>query len=99
MASTHLHESAAMAEDLGDLLDHLAWTDVLKPSLLRSKSQISQRLANAVLGTAGEGEKCTAQQLAGMAYGIDLVVSTIEGVLRKGAAAAEQLRLEGFQLR
>lgn len=99
MAVTHLHEDAAMAEDLGDLLDHLAWTDVLRPALLRTKSQISQRLASAVLGTAGESEKCTAQQLAGMSYGIDAVITAVEGILRKGRMAAETLRLEGFQLR
>jgi len=99
MTTTQLHESAAMAEDLNDLLSHLAWTDVLKPAMLKSKSQIAQRLANAVLGTAGTNEACSAQQLAGMTYGIDLVISTIEGILRKGVTASESLRAVGFQLR
>lgn len=90
--------AAAMAEDLGDLLDHLAWTDVLKPALLKSKLDIAARLSAAVLGGSVEGEK-RPEQLAGMCYGIDTVISEIEKILRKGRSASESLRQEGFTLR
>jgi hypothetical protein len=88
---------AAMAEDLGDLLDHIAWTDVLRPAIQTTRVALSSRLTASVLGCAPEGER-SSQQLAGMLYGLDLVVTSIEKILRKGASAAESLRANGFSL-
>jgi hypothetical protein len=91
-------ESAAKSRDLTDLLDHLAWTDVLKPALDREKSLLSSRLTSATLGTA-QSEELTPQQLAGMYYGIDRVTSIIEKILRQGGAAEAVLREVGLSLK
>lgn len=86
---------AAKAEDLQDLLDHIAWTDVLQPELLKAKASFTNRLTSAVLQTAPAGEM-KAEQLAGVCYGIDILLSTVETVLRRGANAISDLHRLGL---
>ncbi len=90
-------EDAYKAHDLGDLLDHIAWTDVLKPELLKSKAAYARRLTDAVLSRTAE-ETMKPEQLAGICYGIDMVVGAIEGILRKGISAEDFLRKNGLNL-
>lgn len=97
---------AAKAEDLGDLLDHIAWTDTLRPALLRERDNYTKMLVNATLGTpvqipASAGRSAveiSKEQLAGKIYGIDYIVELVEGILSKGTRAVAELRKNGLNL-
>ncbi len=85
--------SAAQGMDTHDLLNHIAWTDVIKPQLLAAKSILTQRLVDATLSPQKEGSE-TREQLAGKLFGINFIENTLEKILRDGdrskAALANQ---------
>lgn len=98
-------EDAARAEDLGDLLQHIAWTDTLRPTLLRTRDAYSKLLVAATLGKPIEersagGSVCqiTVEQLAGRIYGLDFMLDLVERVLSKGISAVTELRGAGINL-
>ncbi len=86
----------AQAEDLQDLLDHIAWVEVLKPTLEKTKAALATTLVNHMLGTPLENGQ-TKEQLAGKIYGINEVVSLIEKVLRNGARGLRELKGSGLE--
>jgi hypothetical protein len=97
---------AAKGEDLSDLLQHIAWTETLRPALLRERDNYTKMLVNATLGTpvqipASSGRaavEISKEQLAGKIYGIDYIVELVEGVLSKGARGVAELRKSGVNL-
>lgn len=98
-------EDAARAEDLSDLLQHIAWTDTLHPALVRQRDNYAKMLVGAVLGRpveirSGGGviHTLTKEQLAGRIDGIDYVLDIIEKILAKGSAAVLELRNAGISL-
>jgi hypothetical protein len=92
-----LLESAARAEDLFDLLEHIAWTDTVKPELLVIRDQHSQALVNHLLGTPLP-EGVTKEQIAGKIFGINFIVSKLESILSRGKKAVETLSSQGISL-
>lgn len=94
--------AAAQAEDLGDLLDHIAWTEVLRPALLRERDNYTKMLVNSTLGlpvtirTEAGAVQLTHEQLAGKIYGIDYIIDLVEKILTKGTRAVMELRSKGL---
>lgn len=89
--------TVAKAEDTQDLLNHIAWTDVIKPELLRRRDAYAKQLVNATLGqTLPEGT--TREMIAGRILGIDDLISLLERILRDGSRAAEQMQFESYSL-
>lgn len=97
-------ETAAKAEDLGDLLDHIAWREVLQPELLKARDNYTKMLVNSTLGlpvtvdTKAGPSVISREQLAGKIFGIDFVITTVENILSRGRRAVEELRAHGISL-
>ena len=97
-------EAVAKAEDMEDLLDHIAWREVLRPELMKERENYTKLLVNSTLGmpvvmdTKQGPTAVTKEQLAGKIYGIDFIVATIEKILTAGYRAADELRARGLSL-
>lgn len=95
-----LNESAARAEDLQNLLDHIAWTDTIQPELQKLRSAYAKVLVNSVLGqpytttTNGLVSAVSSEQLAGKIYGIDFIQELFTRILTRGQVAVEKLRTD-----
>jgi len=95
---------AAKAEDLGSLLDHIGWTEVLRPALIREKEVYTKLLVSSTLGmpvtitTATGPVSLSQEQLAGKIYGIDYILDVVEKILSRGARAVAELRSRGVNL-
>jgi hypothetical protein len=91
-------ESAARADDLNDMLEHIAWTDTVKPELLKLRDLYASFLSKSVLGTKiTDGTNIiTSEQLAARVEGIDFITALFEKVLRRGKKALEELRSQGL---
>ena len=81
--------AAAQATDTRDLLNHIAWTDVILPRLERYKSQLSTQLVSLTLGRPGEISR---EQVAGILAGIDFIKTLFERILRDGEKALRTLK-------
>ena len=97
MTTHELRISAAKAEDTADLLNHIAWTDAVKPELLRRRDNYARQLVNSTLGMALP-EGTTREMIAGRILGIDDTITLLERILRDGARAVELLRMENLTL-
>ena len=89
-----LQESALKAEDLTNLLQHIAWEETLKPELQAERAKLDRLLVGVVLGNraaavASHGAK--AEQLAGLIYGIDFITRLLEKILERGENARQIL--------
>lgn len=95
---------AYKAEDLSDLLSHIAWTDTVQPALLRERDQLTRALVSSTLGlpvqakTAEGVVTVTREQLAGKIYGIDYILTMFEKLLRRGEVATKQLKELGINV-
>ena len=91
-------ELIARAEDLQDMLDHIAWTDTVLPELRRRREAYAKILVQSVLGTPFivGGRVITSEQLAGRIYGIDEITQFMSGVLGGGKRAAAMLANDGL---
>lgn len=87
----------AQAIDTLDLLDHIAWTDVLKPQLTQAQKYLTERLVGLTLGTLQPGSE-TKEQVAGKLYGINEFIKKIEKVLSAGNEARKMLAEENIFL-
>jgi hypothetical protein len=87
-------ESVARGEDLRDLLDHIAWTDTIKPELEKTRSRYEKALVASVLGQPiiSGGKLVTSEQLAGRIEGINLIEGLFEKVLRQGVSAFQSMQ-------
>lgn len=98
------YTDAYKADDLSDLLDHIAWVDTLRPALLHERDTLTRALVNSTLGlpiqaktTTGPVE-ITREQLAGKIYGIDYIMTLMEKVLTRGDAATKYLKDIGINI-
>jgi len=90
--------AAAQAEDTQDLLQHIAWTDVIKPRLQSQVQAFSQILVNEAIGMTSLPVGKTREQIAGIAYGIQYVSNLMEKILKDGERALISLQSEGISL-
>lgn len=88
---------AAKGEDTQDLLNHIAWTDVIKPRLRETVSQYTTILVNEALGGPLPPGK-TREQVAGICYGINHTIKLLEKILQDGERAVKDLQDEGLSL-
>lgn len=95
---------AYKAEDLQNLLDHIAWTDTIRPALLRERDNLTKLLVDATLGlpiqqrTVSGPVTISKEQLAGKIFGVDYVFSLFEKILAKGETAERELKAMGVNL-
>jgi len=80
------------------LLQHIAWTDVIRPELQKQVTAFSQMLVNDAIGLAALPAGKTREQIAGIAYGMQYTCSLLERILKDGERAVAALRLEGISL-
>jgi hypothetical protein len=98
----NLYLEAAKAEDVQDLLQHIAWTETLRPALVRERDMFTKLLVGATLGrpveirTSAGVSELSKEQLAGKIYGIDYIFDYFEKVLTRGARAVAELRSQGI---
>ena len=92
-------EAMAKAEDLRDLLGHIAWTEVLQPAMTDAVNKYQKMLTARVLGrpvvikdASGIVESLTSEQIAGRIEGIEYAFDIIKQVLRDGDNAVKKLR-------
>lgn len=90
---------AAKGEDLADLLEHIAWVDIIRPALVKQRDNYTKMLVGSVLGYSlknESGESVSKEQLAGKISGIDYVFDLLESLLARGERARKQLNLMGI---
>jgi hypothetical protein len=87
----------AQAEDLTDLCNHIAWTDVTKPGLEKLIVSYSKMLVAHLLGNPLP-DGLTKEQLAGKIYGLQEAISLLERILRDGAKALTDFEERGFHI-
>lgn len=90
-------EAVAKADAVADLLNHTGWQDIVKPALLKRRTDLTATLVNAVLGQPMP-EGVTKEQLAGRVQGIDEIIKLFELILKHGREALNQLESQGFSL-
>ena len=85
---------AAKGEDVQDLLNHIAWTDVISPELLGLKEEYTNLLTAAVLGQqlSQNGALITKEMLAGRVEGITFIHNLLTRILKDGKRAIEQCK-------
>jgi hypothetical protein len=94
--------TAARAEDVENLLQHIAWSDVIRPDLDRQREMYTKLLVAATLGqpvkvpTIDGYAELSKEQLAGRISGFDYVISYFEKILTEGAKAVAELRSKGL---
>jgi hypothetical protein len=88
---------AAYGEDTMDLLNHLAWTDIVKPRLEEARKTFTDQLVSVTLRPQAEGSE-TKEQIAGKLYGIMYITTIFEKILKEGANAREVLARENLFL-
>ena len=91
-------ENVAKADAVADLLNHVGWTEVVKPSLLKERNNLSTQLVGMVLGAPPKEASLTKEQVAGFIYGIDKIIAEFEKILKKGEASLEFLESQGFHI-
>jgi hypothetical protein len=89
--------AVAQAEDTYDLLQHIAWTDILLPQLELEKKGALEAIAAYHLGTPLPNGM-TVEKLAGKAYGINYVIKKIENVLSRGKKALGEIEASGIHI-
>ena len=90
--------TAAQGDDTMDLLDHIAWTDVIKPRLQEARNQLTTRLVNATL-FATKGEEESREQIAGKLYGINWIENELKKVISAGRMSKERLAEQNIFIR
>ncbi len=97
MTTANTALAAAQGLDTYDLLQHIAWTDVVKPQLEEAKATFTHQLVSATLRSQVPGED-TREMLAGKLFGINYIITTFEKTLKKGQQAREALAKENLFL-
>jgi hypothetical protein len=90
---------ALKSDDVSDLLNHIGWTETIRPALLATRDHYTKQLVSATLGTPIESETrlghsvvISPEQLAGRISGIDYIMDIFTKILTKGKHASEELR-------
>lgn len=89
--------AAAKAEDTQDLMNHIAWTDVIRPQLEKQVKQWSEMLVQEALGAPLPPGR-SREQIAGMAFGVQYVVGFLEKILKDGERGLLALSNEGINI-
>jgi hypothetical protein len=85
-------EDIGRADQVGDLLTHIGWQEVIRPELARHRKVYEQLLVESVLGNkthAPDGTALTSEQLAGRIYGLTEVEKLFEKILKNGVRALQ----------
>jgi hypothetical protein len=97
MSTSTTVEAALKGADLQNLLEHIAWTDILEPELQRRRQLYQDMICKKVLGEPTQNQM-SLEQLAGRVAGIDYTLNIIKHVLTKGESALKSLRESGIHL-
>jgi hypothetical protein len=90
-------EAAARGTDLADLLNHIAWTDIIVPELTKAKDRYSTTLVQKVLGNSNSST-LTIEQLAGRIAGIEFVYDLLTRIVERGEKASTILQEQQYTL-
>ena len=95
-SNTSIYNKVHEADELAELLEHLGWTEVLKPKLSEYRKQLEGLVVQAVLGTVVTQNSCpvSKEQLAGRADALRWLELLIERVIREGTHAADRIQLD-----
>ena len=91
-------ELQARAEDLKDLLSHIAWTDTIKPEFDKVRDSYERFLTASVLGqkvvipTPAGPAPVSSEQIAARIDGINFVEGLLAKVLAEGVRAFKELQ-------
>lgn len=93
-ATTRQRTLAFQGSDTANLLDHIAYSDVVKPAFGRLKDDYGRLLVKAVLGTPptirdynGEVHTITKEQLGARIEALEWLEGLLEGIVRRGREA------------
>ncbi len=90
-----LIEDALMAQDLDNLLEHIAWEKIVQPELSKYKAHYETLLVQSVLGQQiidqTTKQIVSKEMLAGRIEGINWINHFLKNVLTRGAKAQEKL--------
>lgn len=89
---------AYQGADTADLLNHLAWTDVILPKIRKARDQYTNILVAMTLGAAPVGLTLTREQVAGRIHGLDFITELMQKILQRGEKAEELLRAQGISI-
>lgn len=91
-------EFSMRADDLENLLDHIAWEQTIKPALDKYKQNYQNFLVKSVLGQPivdrATNQIISKEMLAGRVEGIDWLNKFLESVLKRGELAKENLEVQ-----
>lgn len=82
--------TAAQGQDTEDFLEHIGWTDVLRPKLLAAKEILTKQLVDLTLSKPDPANE-NREQIAGKLWGIDWVIKQIETHVSRGRSASAEL--------
>ena len=95
MSNDKLVQDLAKADDLCDLLDHIAWDKTLSPALVKYKENYQNLLVKSVLGQAvvdtTTGQVISKEMLAGRIEGIEWIHKFILNIIKRGEVANNEL--------
>jgi len=80
------------ASEVGNLLEHIGWIDVISPKLEKLKATYLNQLPAMVLNSGLQVQMgMTKEQLAGKIEGLNYIIYLIEKILRDGEKAFVEL--------
>lgn len=97
MNHSKLAETAAKGIDTADFLGHIAWTEVIRPLLLRDREALTRQLVDLTLRPPS-GPSESREQVAGKIFGIDHTLRVIEKLVRDGDSARAELAAQNLYL-
>jgi hypothetical protein len=89
--------TAAQGIDAEDFLEHIGWTDALRPKLEAAKATLTKQLVDVTLRPADPTAE-SREQIAGKLWGLDWVVQQIENHVRRGRDARASLAKANIHL-
>lgn len=89
-------ENIARADDLQDLLEHIAWERTVLPELIKYKDTYHNLLVKSVLGQSvvdqHTGQVISKEMLAGRVEGIEWITRFLTNVLKRGEQATASMQ-------
>ena len=101
MTTQEVATIAAKGIDTADFLDHIAWTEVIKPALEGAKAKLTKQLVDTIWAAPAPNQALTdasRERIAGQIFGIDYAIKEIENIVRRGREAEKELAAEGIYL-
>jgi hypothetical protein len=95
MTTDKLVQDIAKADDLIDLMDHIAWEKTIAPALAQYKDNYQTLLVQAVLGQSvvdtQTGQVISKEMLAGRIEGINWINKFLLSVIKRGQLSHSEL--------